>query len=47
MDFMQWLLTAQIPVGGSKLLPREVVGKDSGLAMALGGMPRHEAVVVV
>ncbi|BCT76059.1 hypothetical protein SCMU_19010 [Sinomonas cyclohexanicum] len=41
MDFMQWLLTAQIPVAGSALLVREVVGNAFGLASALGGMTRH------
>lgn len=41
MDFMQWLLTAQIPVAGSALLLREVVGNAFGLASALGGMARR------
>lgn len=41
MDFMQWLLTAQIPVAGSALLVREVVGNAFGLASALGGMSRR------
>ncbi|MGT2460523.1 nicotinamide riboside transporter PnuC [Sinomonas atrocyanea] len=41
MDFMQWLLSAQIPVAGSALLLREVVGNAFGLASALGGMGRQ------
>lgn len=41
MDFMQWLLTAQIPVAGSALLVREVIGNAFGLASALGGMTRR------
>ncbi|AMM32583.1 hypothetical protein SA2016_1910 [Sinomonas atrocyanea] len=41
MDFMQWLLLAQIPVAGSALLLREVVGNAFGLASALGGMGRR------
>ncbi|MDQ4500912.1 nicotinamide mononucleotide transporter family protein [Sinomonas sp. ASV322] len=41
MDFMQWLLTAQIPVAGSALLLREVLGNAFGLASALGGMARR------
>lgn len=41
MDFMQWLLSAQIPVAGSALLLREVVGNAFGLASALGGMGRR------
>ncbi|GAB3286089.1 nicotinamide riboside transporter PnuC [Sinomonas notoginsengisoli] len=41
MDFMQWLLTAQVPVAGSALLLREVVGNAFGLASALGGMTRR------
>jgi nicotinamide mononucleotide transporter len=41
MDFMQWLLSAQIPVAGSALLLREVVGNAFGLASALGGMARR------
>ncbi|WP_422936442.1 nicotinamide riboside transporter PnuC [Sinomonas sp. P47F7] len=41
MDFLQWLLTAQIPIAGSALLLREVLGNAFGLASALGGMARR------
>ncbi|MEA5454314.1 nicotinamide riboside transporter PnuC [Sinomonas sp. JGH33] len=41
MDFLQWLLTAQIPMAGSALLLREVLGNAFGLASALGGMARR------
>lgn len=43
MDFLRWLIdlfNAYIPVGGSALLVREVVGNIFGLASALGGMRR-------
>lgn len=40
MDFLRWLFEAQIPVGGSVLVLREVLGNIFGLASALGGMCR-------
>jgi nicotinamide mononucleotide transporter len=43
MDSLRWLIeifNAYIPVGGSALLVREVVGNVFGLASALGGMRR-------
>ncbi|BCW44634.1 nicotinamide riboside transporter PnuC [Arthrobacter sp. StoSoilB5] len=40
MDFLRWLFEAQIPVGGSALVLREVLGNIFGLASALGGMRR-------
>ncbi|MGO4583383.1 nicotinamide riboside transporter PnuC [Arthrobacter sp. 2RAF6] len=40
MDFLRWLFEAQIPVGGSVLVLREVLGNIFGLASALGGMRR-------
>lgn len=40
MDFLRWLFEAQIPVGGSVLILREVPGNIFGLASALGGMRR-------
>jgi len=41
MDFLRWLFEAQIPVGGSVLILREVLGNIFGLAGALGGMRRR------
>lgn len=40
MDFLRWLFEAQIPVGGSVLVLREVLGNIFGLTSALGGMRR-------
>ncbi|HXD29008.1 MAG TPA: nicotinamide riboside transporter PnuC [Arthrobacter sp.] len=43
MDALRWLtdiFNADIPVGGSSLLVREVVGNVFGLASAVGGMRR-------
>ncbi|WP_026551791.1 nicotinamide riboside transporter PnuC [Arthrobacter sp. H20] len=40
MDFLGWLFDAQIPVAGSSLLLREVIGNAFGLLSALGGMRR-------
>ncbi|WP_372697797.1 nicotinamide riboside transporter PnuC [Arthrobacter sp. JSM 101049] len=43
MDALRWLIdifNADIPVGGSSLLVREVVGNIFGLASAVGGMRR-------
>ncbi|MGG5175401.1 nicotinamide riboside transporter PnuC [Pseudarthrobacter sp. J1763] len=40
MEILRWLFEAQIPVGGSALLLREVLGNVFGLASALGGMRR-------
>ncbi|MEE2522662.1 nicotinamide riboside transporter PnuC [Pseudarthrobacter sp. J75] len=40
MDLLRWLFEAQIPVGGSVLILREVLGNIFGLASALGGMRR-------
>lgn len=43
MDILRWLIEAfnsYIPVGGSALLVREVVGNIFGLASAFGGMRR-------
>lgn len=40
MDFLRWLFDAQIPVAGSSLLLREVIGNVFGLLSALGGMRR-------
>ncbi|WP_115787421.1 nicotinamide riboside transporter PnuC [Arthrobacter silvisoli] len=40
MDFLRWLFEAQIPIGGSALVLREVLGNIFGLASALGGMRR-------
>ena len=41
MDFLRWLFEAQIPVGGSVLILREVLGNIFGLASAVGGMRRR------
>ncbi|XAS69067.1 nicotinamide riboside transporter PnuC [Micrococcaceae bacterium Sec5.7] len=41
MDFLRWLFEAQIPVGGSALILREVLGNIFGLASAVGGMRRR------
>ncbi|MBD7993900.1 nicotinamide mononucleotide transporter [Arthrobacter sp. Sa2CUA1] len=40
MDFLRWLFDAQIPVGSSSLLVRELLGNIFGLLSALGGMRR-------
>jgi nicotinamide mononucleotide transporter len=40
MDFLRWLFEAQLPVAGSALLLREVLGNIFGLLSALGGMRR-------
>ncbi|WP_028278835.1 nicotinamide riboside transporter PnuC [Arthrobacter sp. H5] len=40
MDFLRWLFEAQLPVGGSSLLVREVMGNIFGLLSAFGGMRR-------
>ena len=40
MDFLRWLFDAQVPVGSSSLLVREVVGNIFGLLSAFGGMRR-------
>jgi len=40
MDFLRWLFEAQIPVAGSSLLLREVLGNVFGLLSAFGGMRR-------
>ncbi|MCY1675037.1 nicotinamide riboside transporter PnuC [Pseudarthrobacter sp. SL88] len=40
MDLLRWLFDAQIPVGGSVLILREVLGNIFGLASAFGGMRR-------
>ncbi|NKX50057.1 nicotinamide mononucleotide transporter [Arthrobacter deserti] len=40
MDLLRWLFDAQIPVAGSALLLREVLGNIFGLLSALGGMRR-------
>jgi nicotinamide mononucleotide transporter len=40
MDLLRWLFEAQIPVAGSALLLREVLGNIFGLLSALGGMRR-------
>jgi nicotinamide mononucleotide transporter len=40
MDLLRWLFEAQIPVAGSTLLLREVLGNIFGLLSALGGMRR-------
>ncbi|WP_284980319.1 nicotinamide riboside transporter PnuC [Arthrobacter sp. fls2-241-R2A-200] len=40
MDFLRWLFEAQIPIGGSALVLREVLGNIFGLLSALGGMRR-------
>lgn len=41
MDTLFWLLEAEISIGGSPLLLREVIGNVFGLACALGGMFRR------
>lgn len=41
MDTLFWLLEAEIFIGGSPLLLREVIGNVFGLACALGGMFRR------
>ena len=41
MDLLRWLFEAQIPVGGSVLILREVLGNIFGLASAFGGMRRR------
>ncbi|MDP5225899.1 MULTISPECIES: nicotinamide riboside transporter PnuC [Arthrobacter] len=41
MDYLRWLFDAQIPVAGTSLLLREVLGNLFGLASALGGMRRR------
>lgn len=40
MDFLRWLFDAQVPVGSSSLLVREVIGNIFGLLSAFGGMRR-------
>lgn len=40
METLRWLLEAEIHIGGSPLLLREVIGNVFGLACALGGMFR-------
>lgn len=40
MDLLRWLFEAQIPIGGSVLILREVLGNIFGLASAFGGMRR-------
>ncbi|MCC3290874.1 MULTISPECIES: nicotinamide riboside transporter PnuC [unclassified Arthrobacter] len=40
MDFLRWLFEAQLPVGSSSLLVRELVGNIFGLLSAFGGMRR-------
>ena len=40
MDFLRWLFDAQLPVGSSSLLVRELLGNIFGLLSALGGMRR-------
>lgn len=40
MEFLRWLFEAQIHIGGSPLLVREVLGNVFGLLSALGGMRR-------
>ena len=41
METLRWLLEAEIIIGGSPLLLREVIGNVFGLACALGGMFRR------
>ncbi len=41
MDLLRWLFEAQIPVGGTALILREVLGNIFGLLSALGGMRRR------
>ncbi|GAB7189747.1 nicotinamide riboside transporter PnuC [Kineococcus sp. NUM-3379] len=41
MNALEWLLSAQIAVGGGHLRVSEVVGNVFGLASALGGMSRR------
>lgn len=41
MNLLRWLFEAQIPVAGSVLILREVLGNIFGLASALGGMRRR------
>ena len=41
MNFLRWLFEAQIPVAGSVLILREVLGNIFGLVSALGGMRRR------
>ena len=41
MDLLRWLFEAQIPVGGSVLILREVLGNIFGLVSAFGGMRRR------
>ncbi|GAA1454310.1 nicotinamide riboside transporter PnuC [Nesterenkonia lacusekhoensis] len=41
METLRWLLEAEIVVGGSALVLREVIGNAFGLACALGGMFRR------
>ena len=40
MDLLRWLFEAQLFIGGSPLLLREVRGNVCGLLSALGGMRR-------
>jgi nicotinamide mononucleotide transporter len=41
MNLLRWLFEAQIPLAGSVLILREVLGNIFGLASALGGMRRR------
>jgi nicotinamide mononucleotide transporter len=41
MDALRWLLDAQLQIGDSAILWREIVGNLFGLASALGGMRRR------
>ena len=41
MNFLRWLFEVQIPVAGSVLILREVLGNIFGLVSALGGMRRR------
>ena len=41
MDVLRWLLDAQLHVGGSSILWREIVGNGFGLASAVLGMRRR------
>jgi nicotinamide mononucleotide transporter len=41
MDALRWLLDAQLHIGDSHILWREIIGNAFGLASALGGMRRR------
>ena len=41
MNWLEWLFAAQLTIGGSHILWREIVGNAFGFASAIGGMRRR------